>query len=674
MQKEIIELQERAVQSIYKLANKDYKTITLKAPTGSGKTHIMANFINKMITNNDNIVFIVSVLSKGRLATQIYDSFNALSLNVYTKLKPYYVSSGGENSKNTEYSLYIDDSCNVYVLPTSQYTDNSRIHKERSFINFLEDSKNKGKKIILIRDESHIATNKLDLLSNYFYQTINFSATPKDDKYDVIITEDDAVKSNLIKQVEYIENDIELKDDLNEALNKFILELQPFYRKKGINPAFIIQISNKLKAEEEIEIIKVILEERNLQWVYFAELDKTSRYATNSKLNNMKNKRLWQNYVKESNSFIDVIIFKMVITEGFDIPRACMLYQVRDSKSKQLDEQVIGRVRRNPCLTYFETLDKKTQEIFCKAYIYGIKPKEIIKRRKKVTLHGIGFAPGNEIVKEFRPFKVTTLKDVPLDDIDITKVIDKKKVKDFGKSVFKMYREFEKSDIKVKEKYNEYVTSSDKWLEFMANLESIQEEVKSVVEDYDTYGSMKEINDFREYIESYFDDNGNLALIDDWIWVTDNDEYGFDSEAEKSFFKILKDIRKKCCKYIMVDNEKIYLFGKNFIDNSNIKYDYYHTKKHTSYPDFIFKDKKNRIHIFEVKSVNKNSLYNLDEEEYKEKIEKLKKAYIYASKMTGYIFYISIQIEDDWQIWKYENGIADDNFMNKDMFIDYMNS
>ena len=33
----------------------------------------------------------------------------------------------------------------------------------------------------------------------------------------------------------------------------------------------------------------------------------------------------------------------MVISEGWDIPRACMLYQIRDSKSKQLDEQVMGR-------------------------------------------------------------------------------------------------------------------------------------------------------------------------------------------------------------------------------------------------------------------------------------------------------------------------------------------
>ena len=43
--------------------------------------------------------------------------------------------------------------------------------------------------------------------------------------------------------------------------------------------------------------------------------------------------------------------------KGWDIPRACMLFQIRDSKSKQLDEQVLGRVRRNPLLLDFENID-----------------------------------------------------------------------------------------------------------------------------------------------------------------------------------------------------------------------------------------------------------------------------------------------------------------------------
>lgn len=671
MKREIIELQERTVQSIFNLAKKSNKSITIKAPTGSGKTHIMANLMNKMIEDDENIIFIVSILSKGKLSSQSYDKFNDLALNKYTKLRPFYISSGNENIKNTEYSLYIDDACNVFVLPTSQYTENSRIHKERVLENFLDNCLKKKKKIVLIKDECHIATNNLKKYQLIFSQTINFSATPKDDEYDVVITEDEAVSVNLIKDVEYIESDAELQEGLNNALNKF-KEIRQTYHNSGINPAFIIQISNKSKAEEEINIITKIVESKSLNWVYFSHIYKTSGYRTNSNLQKMKNKNQWYNYVKENNSFIDVVIFKMVITEGFDMPRACMLYQVRDSKSKQLDEQVIGRVRRNPCLTYFEKLNPIEQDIFSKAYVYGIKPQENIKKKVITKLRGINFITGNEIVKEFRPFKIIELEEVPLSNIDILGCIVADKTSYSNKSIFNMYKELNKVNDKVKDKYYEYVTDYNKWFEFMVNLNKIKEKIMTTVEDYEKYGKIKNENNFRQDYDSYFYDNGHSVTVDDWIWFTDDKEYSFDSDAEKSFFKILNGLRQKCCKFIEIDEERVYLFGKNFIDKSNIKYDYYHTKKHTSYPDFIFKDKKDKVHIFEVKSVNKSSSYDLDDEFYKEKIEKIKKAYIYASKMTGYIFYLPIQNGDDWQIWKCENGKIDDDFMNEDIFKSYM--
>ncbi len=48
-----------------------------------------------------------------------------------------------------------------------------------------------------------------------------------------------------------------------------------------------------------------------------------------------------------------------------------MLYQIRDTKSEQLDEQVIGRVRRNPKLIDFEKLDNKSQELVMRAYVWA---------------------------------------------------------------------------------------------------------------------------------------------------------------------------------------------------------------------------------------------------------------------------------------------------------------
>lgn len=58
------------------------------------------------------------------------------------------------------------------------------------------------------------------------------------------------------------------------------------------------------------------------------------------------------------------------------------------------------------------------------------------------------------------------------------------------------------------------------------------------------------------------------------------------------------------------------MWGKNFLANSNIRYEYYADGIHSSYPDFIMKDTQNRIHIFEVKSVNKSNKIDIDKETY----------------------------------------------------------
>ena len=71
---EAIELQKSAVeQLIEQIELKD--EITFRAPTGSGKTYMMADFMNRVIENHTNVIFIVSSLSKGNLAKQNYDKF-----------------------------------------------------------------------------------------------------------------------------------------------------------------------------------------------------------------------------------------------------------------------------------------------------------------------------------------------------------------------------------------------------------------------------------------------------------------------------------------------------------------------------------------------------------------------------------------------------------------------
>ena len=115
--------------------------------------------------------------------------------------------------------------------------------------------------------------------------------------------------------------------------------------------------------------------------------------------------------------------------------------------------------------------------------------------------------------------------------------------------------------------------------------------------------------------------------------------------------------------------EHRYLWGKNFPVSSEIKYEYYANGIHASYPDFVMKDRKGRIHLFEVKSMNPSNSQNIDTATYNAKINTLKECYKACSAiLENHIFYLPTLKEDDWTILKYENGqedtISEDQFIN----------
>ncbi len=88
---------------------------------------------------------------------------------------------------------------------------------------------------------------------------------------------------------------------------------------------------------------------------------------------------------------------------------------------------------------------------------------------------------------------------------------------------------------------------------------------------------------------------------------------------------------------------------------------------HASYPDFILKDKRDRIHIFEVKSVNISNEMNIDTQTYENKINNLKKCYQQTSLLLeNHIFYLPIQKREKWNIYKYEKG--EENIISEEEF------
>lgn len=671
MLQEAKDLQNRAVTELFSKAHGEKKELTFRAPTGSGKTRMMADFMNRLLAEQKDIIFLVSTLSKGNLAQQNYDTFISCSQNgTFPELRPYLINT----EISGEEELYIPTDYNVYVLPRDLFKAGG-ILTRGSLDHFLRTMTNGdfamglGKKIYLVKDECHQATNNLDEISpRYFARTFNFSATPnlgRGQNPDVQISDEDAVAARLIKRVELIEDPNATVED---ALNKF-LEIKPQYNNLlGVHPCLIIQISNQDKAEEEwSKKIKPALDNyQALKWMVIVNTYKKTGAEDKKKelfcdTNDDVKKKLpvarWKDYAKGNNSTIDVIVFKMVISEGWDIPRACMLFQVRDTQSTQLDEQVMGRVRRNPRLLDYETLSEEAQELASTAWVWGVKP-DSMKQVMPVKLWKIG----NVNVREQIRVKTTKLKDLTEKaGFDIQSFMNAQKEPTTYQDIFSLYKKMKQGNNALQDMCYDYAKDNYlKWWSFMQHYDKVKHEYDSYICDYNT--SMVEDKETSFPTDSTYMDTNNHHEIDDWIWCrkdSGSTTFAFDSDAEREWANFLSKIAIREADEVkqLGDEDERFLWGKNFPYNSEIKYEYYSNGIHKSFPDFIMKDKRGHIHIFEVKSLNGNGTAKIDPIEYEAKIQELKDCYKAASaKLKNHIFYIPIKDGENWKIFKYADG------------------
>ena len=605
-------------------------------------------------------------------------------------LNPRLISS----ETSCESALYIPSVNNVYVLPQALYKAKSKLKGQQAFLKLLLEIKNHGRVLYLIKDESHVATNNLDELKSFFTKIINISATPKK-KPDVEISEQDAVNACLIKRVQYCSSTDYGDDDFSvdslqykellKALDYLKECKKDYLEKSNINPCLIIQISNKDLGEKQFNVIERALglsEYKDLKWVGYAKDPKVCQ--TNDQMIKTSPQK-WEKYCKPNDSTIDVIIFKMAITEGWDIPRANMLFQIRDSKSKQLDVQVLGRVRRNPRIMDFEKItDEKERRLFTTAYVWGIKDNSSEQKSVDVTLKGSvpdGNRIKNEIQEEIK-VKITKLADLndTQSNFDIDTFLKEKQAPESCKSIFELYNELTKSSNRIQVECKRYMFSSyddeySKFFGFVNNLSEIKSKVKTILSSDSSSIEVvknslgKDLEVSLPYNSLYFQ-NKKYSLQDvKGVWNNGSDmrEFTFDSDSEKKWlYKMLQDFS---IKKISLDEEKdILLVGKNYLQNSEIKYEYYADGSHFSYPDFVLKDKYDRIFLFEVKSMNISSSLQSDTKVYQEKVEILKDLYSKVSSKVEHYFCLPILNGKSWTVHCYYKGVhyelKEDQFKN----------
>jgi type III restriction enzyme len=399
---------DKLVISFLKLWKNEERKLPLvfQSPTGSGKTFMMASFINEL--NNlpqwDEDKAFIWITFSDDLAMQSRDKFQKYFENTLKNdLLTVDDFNRGKLHKNDilfiNWQKLVSRAAENRVL---RRPEDESMQKESGvyFEDLIDNTHNDGREIILVVDESH--THRKTELAQDIVNVINpkiifeVSATPKNipNPMDielgaggfVYVKRDDVVEQGLIKEKIAVQTEEEIKRfgqvDLDEALLKLGLtrkaELEKQYKAlgKNINPLVLIQLPNddaKLSEIGQRKKADIVLDFLRSKGV---DIDaKVALWFDDNKKN--------LEFIEENSDDVDFLLFKQAAGTGWDCPRAHVLVMFREIQSQTFYAQTVGRILRmaepEKSEDYINTPDLRT------GFLYTNYRRDEIKDIKEIT-------------------------------------------------------------------------------------------------------------------------------------------------------------------------------------------------------------------------------------------------------------------------------------------------
>lgn len=342
----------------------------------------MLNLIDQIISvfSDRKFVFIVGSISTSNLPKQIYNAFKQDSIHLHNfDLDIDLIESPSSVGVVKDKNYILDVVPNsVRIMGNSSFKVDTIFTEQGTLERYLAEIKENGYTLIYFRDEAHIGAESrntkvkptLGIFETHMQNAADFilkvTATPELSASSALveIKESDLREDNLqlLKLHSSYNTNLVANTDydyigiLNVACKHFIDIKQKYHNDsqlQGVNPAMLIQIESAPSSRDPIEKIQLkndydskiehiinVLNQHNLTYAY---------YTSDKKIISIRFKDNWDLYdISDNLSAIDVIIFKVGPATGWNIPRACMLVQLREVCSKALSIQTIGRIKRNP--------------------------------------------------------------------------------------------------------------------------------------------------------------------------------------------------------------------------------------------------------------------------------------------------------------------------------------
>lgn len=316
------------------------KIITVKAPTGAGKTIILIKYIDFFLKNTDSkTAFIWLCPGKGDLERQ--------SLEKMEELKP------SIDARDLSCSILLGFDSRSVTFVNWELVTNKKNHalkdsERQNLFSRIEQAQSEGIRFILIIDEEHLNNTKKakDVIEafNPMY-TIRVSATANKVSHQEFyeIPEDEVINAGLITRAIYvnegvcendeIENDYDYLLDLAELKRK---ELISAYEDVGADVRPLVLIQFPSGQPETIQAVEEKL--------------KSLGYTYDNGLVNiwMSNDKVISEDLTANNGTPAYLLMKQAVSTGWDCPRAKILVKLREGGSEDFQIQTIGRIRRMP--------------------------------------------------------------------------------------------------------------------------------------------------------------------------------------------------------------------------------------------------------------------------------------------------------------------------------------
>jgi type III restriction enzyme len=360
--------QEEAVDSIlqntYKLIQRPNarQQLVFKAPTGSGKTIIMAAFLNKLCEELPERLDL-----EKRKAAFVWIAPNKLYIQSYKALKDYF------SELRSVKPIFFEDITGDSIQPNEiLFVNWESINKEKNLMvrdneqgktlyAYINQARLEDTEIIVIIDEEHMfaspktAKRAAEVLQKLYAKLeIRVSATPvTNSDYRIIVERADVVKAEMIKESiilnpaldDYKQEGRTLDQVLMDVAHQKREQLYEAYKKININinPLLLIQLPNDEKETNSVEDERYIEQVIQYMEVYKGISTRNHKMAIwlSGKKENLDN-------IEKPDNMTEVLLFKQAIALGWDCPRAAVLLIFRELHSQTFSIQTVGRILRMP--------------------------------------------------------------------------------------------------------------------------------------------------------------------------------------------------------------------------------------------------------------------------------------------------------------------------------------